>query len=1173
MPSYLDQIVNPQYPESHFPNYKNGQIIGIVPAIVTSTEDPEGLGRIRLKFPIFDNNKELSNVSGGYCIVGERFTVNERPGGSHTPIEVGTEVLVAPILGDLRESVLIACAPNRHDRPYPDFDRSKGRYGSATRNDYVEAHDDMEHVSIRSHPNGVVESVSGDGDYQIETAAGARHQITHDGDARLEGSAGQFQTLASGEMAISNAAGAAIGFDPKGQLASKNAFGGKLSLERDRGTLSGPLSEVVDLALKPRRLMGELADAYSILQWLQRQMEKLEWAEDPQAALESFCLQARDDLEDLEGSLVASYPEAIGALRQLLAMTPDRLGHTIAEQVGTAYDFDIAGVLGEIDALLERDRAPILQGLREDLSVKLEQKSRKVLDFFPSKLKKFLGNTFLGEISAELIEEAIARILKGTSLDEDIETIAALLKGESDRDEIMSQVELVRRQETGWEPIAKGLGRALVPIAKVAFGIELELDDDRLSVESLLDRLKAVAEDLAPAVGLDREELDDLLDRGTAVGALRAHLKKVFPESLFESGVFPSDEVCRRLSLDLKNLEHDREMQRRILLAEVIPFEKFKNAIDLHLYETLPQPDVPWAIVRPGEIDALEVKREAIVRFGEKQRERCDLALAALESCREIVETVPNVREIFASFEDRLPEHRNWAFAQLESGGILDRVVETDTIFAAVRDALVPLLERRDRLKAAFEALRDFAIVVPEDFVPGAALEFKDAAGAIVASGANSGGRVEVSAAGSAMFAPGDRSAIFAQPKDLGLKIGAQNALNIHDDPKGESFTSLLNKGRIALRNATKGEKTSGILLDLAGQLKLASFPEDVSEFDWHGSCGDWAGETSLLNLADKAAKLNTKANEIVQTALDMSVGKLGGLSDLAVLSDGIPQSALKLASTPLGGSTFLQSLSGGIPQVSLDLQSIAGLGRVSLGSMAGGMNCAGLDLYSFGGAIGMASLKTFVGGVQACAFNLGQGFGFLRSGGDSGSQESNINFERTVKIENKKHGERETVFDLSGNRAVSRTFRSGKPLSTIGCMGGGAVIQGFPPPPKGLPLTLEQMERLITKPRNGVTPEFAMAVFNGRLLMKSLSGSTLQLDDRFKVNGIDVLEMLFEGRDELQEVLERLAAIENKVTAIEASLAAVRSLVENAQELVATVEQLSDSVARLTRRVEILES
>jgi phage baseplate assembly protein V len=83
---------------------------GVVEAIVTDNVDPAKEGRVKLKFPWFDEQMETE-----WCRVGQFYAGNGY--GSFFIPEVGDEVLVSFIHGDMRMPIVIGGLYNGKDKP------------------------------------------------------------------------------------------------------------------------------------------------------------------------------------------------------------------------------------------------------------------------------------------------------------------------------------------------------------------------------------------------------------------------------------------------------------------------------------------------------------------------------------------------------------------------------------------------------------------------------------------------------------------------------------------------------------------------------------------------------------------------------------------------------------------------------------------------------------------------------------------------------------------------------------------------------------------------------------------------------------------------------------------------------------------------------------------------
>jgi len=88
----------------------SGRIYGVVVGIVTDNKDPDGLGRVKVKFPWLPGDTEST-----WARVATLMAGNDR--GSFYLPEVNDEVLVACEHGDMRYSYVLGALWNGKDKP------------------------------------------------------------------------------------------------------------------------------------------------------------------------------------------------------------------------------------------------------------------------------------------------------------------------------------------------------------------------------------------------------------------------------------------------------------------------------------------------------------------------------------------------------------------------------------------------------------------------------------------------------------------------------------------------------------------------------------------------------------------------------------------------------------------------------------------------------------------------------------------------------------------------------------------------------------------------------------------------------------------------------------------------------------------------------------------------
>lgn len=87
-----------------------GLVNGVYIGIVTNNKDPEDLGRVKVKIPIIDDQKELDWARMTTLMAG-------KDRGTLFVPEVGDEVLIAFQMGDIREPIVIGALWNKNDKP------------------------------------------------------------------------------------------------------------------------------------------------------------------------------------------------------------------------------------------------------------------------------------------------------------------------------------------------------------------------------------------------------------------------------------------------------------------------------------------------------------------------------------------------------------------------------------------------------------------------------------------------------------------------------------------------------------------------------------------------------------------------------------------------------------------------------------------------------------------------------------------------------------------------------------------------------------------------------------------------------------------------------------------------------------------------------------------------
>lgn len=388
----FDQLIRPTFAEARNTALQEGLMYGLVPGLVTNVDDPEKIGRVQVECPVIEQGVNLPNSTDGWIPVMESFVVNGMTGGSHSFIQVGSQVVMACLFGDPRQMIVVGCLPSRVDRPHPDLDRSIGTYGSATPNETVEAYRDTDNSAVISRPNGVLQTISGEGDLTIQTEENGRMQLRQDGTASLSNDLSHTILSKDGEVRQRSAAGAVSILRADGEVEISSSSAARLHLDGRDGLLEGPLSALSQAIAGVRTaLSGALGEAQGLLSDLEAIAQDFL----PGSDLESFLNDAGLVLEQLKG-LNESLGTGSESLQKLQEFSVEDLGRSLLPQVGKMAGLgDLAqqiepllqpGIAGEaivqrIVGLLPEDLAKkfpvgavatVLDGLQHDQPMQLQ---------------------------------------------------------------------------------------------------------------------------------------------------------------------------------------------------------------------------------------------------------------------------------------------------------------------------------------------------------------------------------------------------------------------------------------------------------------------------------------------------------------------------------------------------------------------------------------------------------------------------------------------------------------------------------------------------------------------------------------------------------------------------------------------------------------------------------
>lgn len=216
------------------------KVSGWLPGIVMDLNDPKKLGRVKVKCPLIDNDNPLPNNEDGWVQLLNRSSGAGSPGGTNELIQVGDQIVLLSMMGDVRQCIGIGVLHSFQDPPSPHFDRPNGVYGSHSKNGDLEIKDEQNRRSIRTL-NGNTEIIDERG-RTIESPEGAKVVVGARGNIHLENKTGTIGLSPAGDITINNGK-ASLGFDPQGEvtISNKNTpaikfteFGTYISGQKDR---------------------------------------------------------------------------------------------------------------------------------------------------------------------------------------------------------------------------------------------------------------------------------------------------------------------------------------------------------------------------------------------------------------------------------------------------------------------------------------------------------------------------------------------------------------------------------------------------------------------------------------------------------------------------------------------------------------------------------------------------------------------------------------------------------------------------------------------------------------------------------------------------------------------------------------------------------------------------
>lgn len=213
----FDKLIAPHDARSH----QTTRIFNVV-GIITDTHDPKNAHRIKVRVPTLDRgNPTFPSGDEGWVQYCTPFTVNGKPGGAAFPLEVGVEVLLTPVNGNMRQLVAVGCLPNYKDKVYHEFVPGDGKHGFITRGGTADVYDDKNGTNTKAYPTGIVEDRSADGTVTVQTKGKSHVRLGSDGSTAVGNEKGGAMFGSDGEVELSSASGGTVAIDTDGALTLK----------------------------------------------------------------------------------------------------------------------------------------------------------------------------------------------------------------------------------------------------------------------------------------------------------------------------------------------------------------------------------------------------------------------------------------------------------------------------------------------------------------------------------------------------------------------------------------------------------------------------------------------------------------------------------------------------------------------------------------------------------------------------------------------------------------------------------------------------------------------------------------------------------------------------------------------------------------------------------------
>lgn len=364
---------------------KEGFLMGWIPGVIVSLDDPEKIGRVQVKCSLLSESN-MPNQEDSWVWVGEEFTANGVPGGSQRPLALGSLVALIPMMGDPRQLLLFCCLPNRQDRPHPDFDRSRGVTGTASLGGTIEINNDADGSWFKKFPSNAVQSVGGDGAILNESPGKGRLHLMADGSASLENDNASFTASPEGNLSARSLGGAVLNLNKDGTMNISAGEKASLTLNSKNAHLEGPIRSYSALLLQARGFLStDLKRGVELLKKLETLVKNFESGN---FGTSHYIYESNSLLQLLKDGIGTNLLKGITILEELKTIPPLTLGESLDGQLKEGLRIELDKIVKLANEVVQKDKPG--KAIVADARGKIPKDLKKLLALLDEEEKKAL---------------------------------------------------------------------------------------------------------------------------------------------------------------------------------------------------------------------------------------------------------------------------------------------------------------------------------------------------------------------------------------------------------------------------------------------------------------------------------------------------------------------------------------------------------------------------------------------------------------------------------------------------------------------------------------------------------------------------------------------------------------------------------------------------------------